>query len=81
MPDDSRNRRLDGTVLGGIMASICGNIVMNNAGSERHFDSREDANRAYALLCDYEAFLSDLVNDGKVIVKDHQAHPWVTTKE
>ncbi len=24
------------------MASICGNIVMNNAGSERHFDSPED---------------------------------------
>lgn len=54
---------------------------MNNAGSERHFDSREDASRAYALLCDYEAFLSDLVNDGKITVKDHQAHPWVTTKE
>ena len=38
---------------------------MNNAGSERHFDSHEDANRAYALLCDYEAFLSDLVNTGQ----------------
>jgi hypothetical protein len=63
------------------MAAIQGNTVWNNAGSERHFSNHEDANRAYALLCDYEAFLSDLVNDGKIIVKDHQAHPWKTTKE
>jgi len=63
------------------MASICDKTVMNNAGSDRTFSTREDANRAYALLCDYEAFLSDLVNDGKVIVKDHRAHPWVTTHE
>jgi hypothetical protein len=63
------------------MASICGQIVMNNAGSERHFDTQKDAERAYALLCDYEAFLSDLANAGKIIVKDHQAHRWATTTE
>lgn len=72
---------LDSAILGGIMASICDNVVMNNAGSDRRFSTRDDAWAAYALLCDYEAFLSDLVNDGKIIVKDHQAHEWATTHE
>lgn len=41
------------------MASIQGNTVINNAGTQKTFSTNKDANAAYALLCDYEAFLID----------------------
>jgi hypothetical protein len=62
------------------MAAVQGSTVWNRTGSERTFSSDEDASRCYALLCDYEAFLEDLVARGKIEVKDHSPQPWETTK-
>ena len=47
------------------MAAIQGNTVWNNKGTTGDFSSRDDAWAAYALLCDYEVFLSDCIDEGK----------------
>lgn len=52
------------------MASIQGKQVWNSVASTATFDSYEDANRAYKLLCDYEALVEQAVAEGKLVVKD-----------
>lgn len=62
------------------MPSICGCEVRNCAGTKEVFSSNEDARRAYSLLCDYEAFLSHLVQTGKMKVVDFSPQPWPVTE-
>ncbi len=52
------------------MASIRGNEVHNNRGSSAEFSNFRDAWQAYKLLCDFEAYQSELVRRGVITVND-----------
>ena len=55
------------------MAAIQGNTVWNNRGSSWEFSSRDDAWQAYGLICDFEAYITDLVDAGIVKIKYGEA--------
>jgi len=61
------------------MAARQGNTVWNNRGSSAEFTNETDAGKAYALMCDYEAFLSDLIDAGRISV--HGSGPVETKTE
>lgn len=48
------------------MAAIQGYTVWNNRGSSWEFSNRHDAWQAYGLICDFEAYINELV-DAKIV--------------
>jgi len=55
------------------MAAIQGNTVWNNRGSSWDFENNSDAWQAYGLICDYEAYINDLIAAGIVEVHRGEA--------